>query len=239
MAVAYQTSATATYGSASSMTIGKPAGLAVGDGLLVAFSIHSQGAVVTGPVGGGWTKTLEFTPTGTSPSFSLWEKVADAADVAGTGWTFTSTSSGRALGAAYRVTGQDATTVVEASSSNPSAGASSTSHTANSVNGSNEGMVFCFFHQYSGAGDPWTTLTGFTKAHTSDLDSGGNTASHNSMSTQYKALTSTGATGNQTATSSAAAVWGAAQAAVKPATAATSLPIRRWPERGLYMRRRT
>lgn len=90
-------------GSSGTFTVSKPTGLAVGDMLLVYFSTTFSAAA--DPT--GWTSTtldVDASVVGT-PQYFSW-KVADASDVAGSGWTFTTSADNtQYIYICYRVSG--------------------------------------------------------------------------------------------------------------------------------------
>jgi len=84
--VLYQSSQTATGSAATSVTVTKPVSLAVGD-VLVAVVANVAGSTQTINTPTGWTSLGKNDTTFTSEA--AFYKIADAADVAASGFTFT------------------------------------------------------------------------------------------------------------------------------------------------------
>jgi hypothetical protein len=214
MAVVFGTSSTTTS-AAGGWTIPKPTGLAVGDLMVACLSTHGGSVTLAGPA--GWDESIpEHNPSASVViTSSVWTKIADAADVAAANFAFTSTGSSRGAATISRWTGHDTTTPVEATATNPASSTSTATHVAAAANGTTDGALVCFYAQASGAGDPWTAFTGST-GKAAELDSGGNTSAHQSLSVQYLLLSSTGSTGSKTSTSSAAAIYTGLTLTIRP-----------------------
>lgn len=138
-AIAFQSSsyAAGTY-TAGTVTIGKPSGLAAGD-YMVAFvsSYLTDAATPTITPPSLWTLIQSEVITIDAPNgkiaFNLYEKFADAGDVSGSGFTFTSNASITGVqGAIARFTTVDTVLAVNASADG---GASSTSTGSVSISG--------------------------------------------------------------------------------------------------------
>jgi len=99
MAYAVPSTASTTWTGAASVVITKPTGLAVGD-LMVAV-IASIATEVDGF--GSWTQRGQS--SNSSAGVTLFEKIADAGDVAASNFTFTATGASEMAGAIIRATG--------------------------------------------------------------------------------------------------------------------------------------
>lgn len=101
MAVAVQSSSSTAWASASSITLTKPTGLAVGDLLIVHIGVTS--GTVTTP--SGWTLVRNDTLSGESLSAYVFSKVADSADVAAANFVFSFSGTITGAGGIYRIDG--------------------------------------------------------------------------------------------------------------------------------------
>lgn len=215
MAVAFGTAGTGTTASVASLTITKPASLAAGDLMIAECCAHANGVTFSAPAT-GWTKVGDFSPTGqTVVTHSIFWKIADSGDAAGSNFVFTSGGSSRGLGAITRWTGHDPTTPIQDTLSNPAAGSSTATQVAKSINGTNGGALVAHYSEGHGGGSTWTAFSGSTGKPV-DFNSGGTTSSHQASSVQYLLLSSTGTTGDKTSTSSQAAFYAAWSVTIQP-----------------------
>lgn len=122
MAVAFQSvSAVATATATNTVTVTKPADLAEGDLMIAHLARYdNDGTTRAWNIASGWTSIRNLTDThndgSTSASHCAQYKIADAADVAASNFSFTTASSTDALsGAIYRIDGQSISSVISAS----------------------------------------------------------------------------------------------------------------------------
>lgn len=104
MAIVVESSATTAWQSATTLTITKPTGLAVGD-ILFAMISTGSGATVSTP--SGWTQIRSDAvagATGNTRSTFLYT-IADSADVAASNFAFTISGSARNAGGLLRISG--------------------------------------------------------------------------------------------------------------------------------------
>lgn len=102
----YQSSQTSNFAASTSVTITKPTSLAVGD-LLVAHLVAGGVSVVSFTVPAGWTEdinTVTAGGTGNDCRLQVLTKVAEAADVSASNFTFTISAADRTGGGLSRVT---------------------------------------------------------------------------------------------------------------------------------------
>lgn len=126
----WQSAATAVLGGATvttdtDLTVGNPSGLVVGNFMLAFLDGIGVAAVpVITAVSAGWTALVTSLGSGNQQSQAFW-KFADAADVAGSGFTFRFSIIGGmvlATGEVHRITGVDVTTPVDAADVSPGGG---------------------------------------------------------------------------------------------------------------------
>lgn len=94
MAVAYESIASTSHTAASSTTITKPTGLAVGDGMIAGILVDFEADSLTPPSGWITEYNADYTDGTTSITYAVFSKTADSADVAATDFTFTATGAG-------------------------------------------------------------------------------------------------------------------------------------------------
>jgi len=131
MAVAVATTASNTITGNTSLTITKPTGLAVGDGLVaVIYSYSTVGGITTINTPAGWEATQDVANSAASDNHRVaaFVKVADSSDVAASNFTFTTTDTVNIYGVILRTTGSRTDDIygVGASFSNDSAVSTST-----------------------------------------------------------------------------------------------------------------
>lgn len=102
MAITVQNVQTATWVSASSVTITKPTELAEND-LLVAVIAGYSGSNSDPVTPSGWTKLTGT--TGASPEYAVFYKTASSADASASDFTFTAVDADYMAGALYRIDG--------------------------------------------------------------------------------------------------------------------------------------
>lgn len=150
---------------ASAVTVAKPAGLAVGDFLLVGFSALDFG-VSSAP--SGWT--LEFSHTAFPDKVYAYSKFADAADVAGSGWTWTlAGSAGSAAGSVRRILGVEPTNAWDSAGSSATDNVNDTTWDVPAVSTVNAGASVVGFGAEDSSAATHTLSAGWTE----DDDSGG------------------------------------------------------------------
>lgn len=113
MALAVPSTANTGYTASGSVTIAKPASLAVGE-LLLAVLTADDSTDSTINTLSGWTLVQSQTYSSADNSVNVQYKVADAGDVAASDFTFTTTAgTSRIGGAILRITGNTPTSCVE------------------------------------------------------------------------------------------------------------------------------
>jgi len=142
VAVPAYRSSSVTNASASSYTLTKPTGLAVGDFMVIASESNAATGDGTAPT--GWTPQGSIqNPAGTQ-HFEVWTKLADSTDVAGTSFTVTYSSAVNRALSLYAISGASQTAPVNKITS--ATIAAGTSHAAPSVTPDvAETLIVCCF----------------------------------------------------------------------------------------------
>lgn len=207
MAVTYQS--TQTNSGTNTTVITKPVSLAVGDAMLGAIWAGTTNGNGTATAPAGWTQKQSvgfFWGT----QYLFW-KVADAADAAATNFTFTGGGTGTRLiwGSVTRVTGGAATTPIDqASQAAQSGGVSGFSTGTITPTAANS---LCFIFTCGGDSTAYRTVSGYayvtnnpTWTEAYDLNMPTDLGDFIEISMAYASRAQTTATGNATATASAA-----------------------------------
>lgn len=203
-----------------SCVIVKPANLAVGD--FMGAQVIGRGiALDTATSPGGWTFIRQDYDSVQLFTFSaLFWKIADAADVAASDFTFTATGASSNRGIIVALTGHDATTPVNAH--NGQGNAAVTTVTSPEIIPS---VANCMILLFCGIGDN-NTQSGYAITNdnpaswTEAYDLPSDLASDLGLSLGYALRPETTATGNGTATTSAADLNTGQLVAIAPAVAA-------------------
>lgn len=103
MAAAVKSQANTAFTSASTLTITKPSGLAVGDLMICHYTIND--ATDTVNTFTGWTHEVNNVVVGGNVKTGLWYKIADSGDVAASNFTFGATGTAILGGAILRIDG--------------------------------------------------------------------------------------------------------------------------------------
>ncbi|HTZ05343.1 MAG TPA: hypothetical protein VMB53_06270, partial [Gaiellaceae bacterium] len=203
-------------GGATTITITKPAGLALNDLMIATIAVRGGTNVAICPptVTGTWTSFISNNSTTVLHQETFW-KVATASDVSATNYVFTfgttagcaTTSSQKAAGGIAAFFGVNDASPIDAS--NGQNNASSTTVTAPSItNGTIGNLLVGSFGSANGAANFWTPPGG-TPTFTERWDNAATGGAANTRATSELATattTATGATGTKAATGTAAAV---------------------------------
>lgn len=165
MAIVVESTSTNTASSATSLTITKPTGLAVGNLMVAPLSIHNSGDSETDTWNtlSGWTAAVG----GNFNSFislSLQYKIADAGDVAASNFTFTASgTAGRLAGSILRCSGNAPSSVLGASDSesNTSSGTSFSGSLSSYTPPGNGALVIIQIGSYSSGNPGFPTVSGY------------------------------------------------------------------------------
>jgi len=194
-------------GTSSTATCNKPAGLAVGDLMIVGLTFEKGSQVAITAT--GWTLILR-TNQSSNVGMASYYKIATASDVAASNFSFPLTNGPKwAIGISR---------IVDFDSSNPIAGvngqlsgSSSSNVTAPSIAGIQEGaLVMAYYTNKKNA--TFTPAVGTIEIYDHPNNSGG--IPSNMLATFVQAVT--GATGNKTAVASEGETWAAQQVAIRP-----------------------
>ena len=226
----YVQSSTGTSAGATSITVNRPTGLAVGDLLLAAVSIDGgTGASITAAPA-GWTllggaKVNSTTNVGQA----VYWRVATATDVAASGFTWSINTAKRMSAAVMRVTGVDTANPIAASTVNQGTG---TTLSASGLTAPDQALVVGFF-----TSDTNTAFTATGTPASSRLQANVSVTNSNAAGPATLLASrsvSAGATGSRTFTTSGTAgtAWIAQLVAVNPTPAesySTSYPVTAYP----------
>lgn len=205
MAVVRETSATAVGSSTATVTLNKPAGLAVGDLMVVAINHRGPGSSPTGqPASGAWTQLALQTTTFNASANIMW-RLSTAADVAAASFTWTHGDSIKWTSVIARYTGHHATSPITTNHAGVTGSVSAAALEAPAVTGAADGAVFVdwFTNNEQTTFSTVATLSKIDGTTTGGLVTGG-TGTNGSSTTQGKTLTASGSTGTFTTTVGAA-----------------------------------
>jgi hypothetical protein len=207
---------TETVNGATSVVIGAPSGTAVGDFLVADVDAAGTGAI-TPPA--GWTNI--FVGAGFTTYSVLQYRVATAADVTGTTYTWNLVTSRKAIGRVLNYVGVDATAVGTPATTGANSG---TTITYNSVTTpAANSLVLLGATTLNAAGTITLTPPAGTNTRVNLTTSGA--GSHLRSATSDFIQAAAGATGNKTGSIGSSNAWGTAMLALKPATGALAFDL--------------
>lgn len=140
MAIAVASQSTAAF-TGSNLVITKPTGLAVGD-LMVAVITQVNTTGISSPA--GWTQYTNKASVAGSVFILVDYKIADAADVAATNFTWLNGSGNNVAGAILRVTGSSTSTPMSSNAKDGTPGATTTPSFSSSVTPLNPSSLILF-----------------------------------------------------------------------------------------------
>lgn len=210
--VATSTSATTGSGSANSLTISVPSGTADGD-LLIATLTRPGTNVPTPP--SGWTQ-VNTAAYSTAVSLYVWYRIASS-EPASYSWSWSGFTA--ASGSMLRITGAHATAPCYVTSTR--AATTSTSHQADQVDATETETLLLGFYGNGANGSAYTAPSGMTEV----IDVAASIFNGGGLGVSRLNLSSTGVTGNKTATCAVSGVYGAILVGVKPPAAAADATV--------------
>lgn len=161
MAIVVESSSSAGFTLATSITIPKPTGLAVGDLMVCYVGLINGTSVANFSTLSGWTEKSDYTGgSGTTNVIGCQVKIADAGDVAASNFTFTANASGRIGGVILRISGH-APNAYSATTTNALSSATSTpSGTVSLTPLYDDSLIILGF--LGGAADGTGSISGYT-----------------------------------------------------------------------------
>jgi hypothetical protein len=198
-------------GTANSCVPAPPAGTTAGDLLLAVQTSDYRGTLTEMAAPSGWTELANNSDRSSDVGFvKVWQKVATSSEPAS--YTFADSASATSDVVIVALTGYDSTQPLSVNPTWNSGGAQST-HVAPSINAASGDMfITAYVAGTNGTTRTYTGPSAMTLAKTATLSTSGYVL----LGVYYEALTSTGATGSQIATCSAAAPFVALSLAVEP-----------------------
>lgn len=200
MAIAIASKSTRGYASGN-VTITKPSGLEVGDLLVGVADCMFTASTLSNPA--GWTSIISVdNATGNGHKINVAYKVADAADVAASDFTFTISGGAAQYGAGiiYRITGYNAANLVAGSASGTASPGSSLSFAGFTPSKAN-----CLYLLAGGGTNNATSVSGYALATdnptwTEDIDTNTADSSDATFACASASRAAATATGNASAT---------------------------------------
>jgi hypothetical protein len=210
-AVGFRAASADDRGTANSCVPAPPAGTTAGDLLLAVQTSDYRGTLTEMAAPSGWTELANNSDRSSDVGFvKVWQKVATSSEPAS--YTFADSASATSDVVIVALTGYDSTQPLSVSPTWNSGGAQST-HVAPSINAASGDMfITAYVAGTNGTTRTYTGPSAMTLAKTATLSTSGYVL----LGVYYEALTSTGATGSQIATCSAATPFVALSLAVEP-----------------------